>query len=99
MWYELAIVSSIFAVGNILFGHFEEKTPKWRRLGKFLIFTVVALTISYYGGRKWFYIFLAVMTLFALVIHLWWLPKKGINPWTAEPKDKYYQLRGWKKSE
>lgn len=24
------------------------------------------------------------------------LPKKGINGWTAEPREKYYALRGWK---
>jgi len=32
-----------------------------------------------------------------LVIHLWWLPKHGINGWTGEPREKYYALRGWKK--
>jgi hypothetical protein len=30
------------------------------------------------------------------VIHMWWLPKHGINGWTGEPRAKYYQLRGWK---
>jgi hypothetical protein len=24
-----------------------------------------------------------------------WLPKQGVNGWTGEPKEKYYQLRGW----
>jgi hypothetical protein len=39
------------------------------------------------------------MLLFPLIIHVWWLPKKGINGWTGEPKEKYYELRGWKKKE
>ena len=26
-WFEVALVATIFAVGNILFGHFEERTP------------------------------------------------------------------------
>jgi hypothetical protein len=30
------------------------------------------------------------------VIHGWWLPKQGIHPLTAEPKERYYKLRGWK---
>jgi len=30
MWMAVAITAIIFAIGNILFGHFEEKTPKWR---------------------------------------------------------------------
>jgi hypothetical protein len=34
-----------------------------------------------------------------MYIHAVWLPSKGINGWTAEPRDKYYQLRGWKKKD
>jgi len=30
-------------------------------------------------------------------VHAIWLPSKGINGWTGEPKDKYYELRGWPK--
>ena len=97
MWYEIAIVSIIFAVGNIFFCHFEEMTPKWRRLLKMILFIGIFCAISYYAGRKWFYISLALAALFPLIIHLWWLPKKGINGWTGEPKEKYYILRGWKK--
>jgi len=32
MWFEMAVVSTVFPVGNILFGNFEEGTPRWRRL-------------------------------------------------------------------
>ena len=31
IWIDVAVMASMFAVGNILFGHFEERTPKWRR--------------------------------------------------------------------
>jgi hypothetical protein len=34
MWMPVAITAMIFAVGNILFGHFEERTPKWKRVAK-----------------------------------------------------------------
>jgi len=31
-----------------------------------------------------------------VVFHLWWLPHHyGINGLTAEPKEKYYEFRGW----
>ena len=101
MWYEIAIISMIFAVGNILFGPFEEQTPRWRRLLKFLLFLVIFLSVSYYAGRNWFHIALGISIIFPLVIHGWWLrlPKNGINGWTGEPKDKYYELRGWKKKD
>ncbi len=95
MWYEVAIIALLFAVGNIFFGHFEEKTPRWRKLLKLILFIGISLLISYYAGRIWFHIFLGVMSIPVLIIHAWWLPKKGINGWTGEPKEKYYELRGW----
>lgn len=97
MWYEVAIISLIFAIGNIFFGHFEELTPKWKKLLKLFLFIGVSLLISFFFGRAWFHIFLGIMLLWPIIIHFWWLPRKGINGWTGEPKDKYYELRGWKK--
>jgi len=97
MWQELAIISTMVAIGSIFFGHFEEKTPKWRRLLKFISYTTALCLISHFFGIKWFYVTLGVMILFVFIVHAWWLPKKGINGLTGEPRDKYYELRGWKK--
>ncbi|MEM1158849.1 MAG: hypothetical protein AAGH72_11410 [Verrucomicrobiota bacterium] len=97
MWFEVALVASIFALGNIYFGHFEEGTPKWRRVAKFFICITLSVLISAVAGRLWFFVFLGMMLTSVLVIHLWWLPKHGINGWTAEPKDRYYRMRGWKR--
>jgi len=96
MWFEVAMVMTIFALGNIFFGHFEERTPKWRRALKVPVFVGLILAISASLGRTWAmgFLFVAAVIPF-VVIHLWWLPKHGINGWTAEPKEKYYQLRGW----
>ena len=96
MWFEVAVVSTLFAIGNILFGHFEEGTPKWRRLLKLALVTALGVTISARLGRVWFWAFLAAMALPAILIHAWWLPRRGINGWTGEPREKYYELRGWK---
>ncbi len=95
MWFEIAIVSSIFAVGNIFFGHFEKGTPKGKRLAKFFIFLGLAVFVSGTFGKFCFFVFLGTILLFPLIIHVWWLPKHGINGWTGEPKEKYYELRGW----
>ena len=38
---------------------------------------------------------LALMLVVAAVVHLWWLPRHGINGFTGEPRAKYYELRGW----
>ena len=95
-WFELAVVFGIFAAGNIFFGHFEERTPKWRRVLKLGLAGAIAVAISATVGRPWFFGLLGVMGLLVVIVHGWWLPRQGINGWTAEPKERYYALRGWK---
>lgn len=56
---------------------------------------VAAVVISATLGRVWFLSLLGLLSLVVLYIHAVWLPMKGINGWTGEPKEKYYQLRGW----
>jgi hypothetical protein len=97
-WFEVAVVSSIFAIGNMVFGHFEERTPKWRRVGKFVLTLLIIIAISFYSGRTAAMTVLALFLIPVLYIHLFYLPKKkGINGLTGEPKSKYYEFRGWDK--
>jgi hypothetical protein len=95
-WFELAVVFGITAIGGIFFGHFEEHTPKWRRVLKVLLIGVVAVIVSATAGRIWFFVMIGVMSLAVIVIHVWWLPKNGVNGWTGEPRERYFALRGWK---
>ena len=96
VWIDVAVMASLFAVGNILFGHFEERTPKWRRVLKFFLFTTTIALISSTAGRGWSIGLVGALLTVVLVIHGWWLPEQGINGFTGEPKEKYYALRGWK---
>jgi hypothetical protein len=98
-WFELAVVYGISAVGGIFFGHFEDRTPRWRRVLKLLVLGVVAVTVSATLGRAWFFGLLGLMAVFVVLIHGWWLPRHGINGWTAKPRERYYALRGWKLGE
>jgi hypothetical protein len=99
LWFEVAIVSIIFAVGNMTFGHFEEQTPKVRRVGKYILITIIVCLVSVYLGRTVSMLILASFILPFLYIHAYYLPtKKGINGWTGEPKSKYYEFRGWDKN-
>lgn len=93
-WFDVAIVFGLFAVGSILFGHFEEHRPKWRRLLKVGVVLAIVIVLATTAGRAWAYGVLAVPILGAAWVHLWWLPKHGINGWTGEPKDAYYRLIG-----
>ncbi|HRG56461.1 MAG TPA: hypothetical protein PLG56_10505 [Lacunisphaera sp.] len=95
-WFEVAVIFGLTAVGTILMGHWEEGTPKWRRVLKPFVLAGLSVLISATAGRAWFFGFLGLLSVAVLVIHAWWLPRKGIHGWTAEPKEKYYALRGWK---
>ena len=91
-WLDLAVVMTLFAVGNILFGHFEEHKPKPLRLLKMVLVAALILTLSALGLRWAAYTVIGIFGLAAAYVHLRWLPRHGINGWTGEPKEKYYEL-------
>ncbi len=98
LWFEIAIVSILYAIGNMVMGQFEEQTPKIRRVGKYLLTLLIVCGISVSFGRAVSMIVPGIFFLPVLYIHIYYLPKKkGINGWTGEPKSKYYELRGWHK--
>jgi asparagine N-glycosylation enzyme membrane subunit Stt3 len=98
LWFEIAIVSIIYALGNMVMGHFEERTPKIRRVGKYLLTLLLICGISVFWGRTMAMILLASFSIPVLYVHAYYLPKKkGINGWTGEPKSKYYEFRKWDK--
>ena len=94
-WFEVAVMGVLTACGNILLGHFEQGKAKWKRVAKVFIGCGMAVLISATVGREWFFVMLAVLAAAVVLVHAWWLPRKGINGWTAEPREKYHALRGW----
>ena len=92
LWFDVAVVMSIFAVGSVLFGRFEEHKPRGRRLLKVAIVLTATLALSASVGRMWAYSVLAIPLIAAAYVHLVWLPQRGINGWTAEPREKYLEL-------
>jgi hypothetical protein len=98
LWFEIAVVSIIYALGNILMGQFEEQTPKIRRVAKYILTLILICGISVFAGRAFAMIFLALFIIPLIYVHGYVLPKKkGINGWTGEPKSKYYKFRKWNK--
>lgn len=91
-WFDVAVVMTIFAIGSVLFGRFEEHKPRVRRLAKVAIVVVVTLAVAELAGRLWAYGLLAVPLVGAGWVHLVWLPRHGVNGWTAEPRDRYLAL-------
>lgn len=99
LWFEIAIVSMIYAFGNILMGQFEERTPKIRRVGKYILTLLIICAISIFFGRTISMVLLTIFIIPLLYVHAYFLPrKKGINGWTGEPKSKYYDFRKWDKN-
>jgi len=98
LWFEIAIVSMIYALGNMIMGHFEERTPKIRRVGKYILTLLLICGISVLFGRTVSMIVLSSFIIPLLYVHAYYLPKKkGINGFTGEPKSKYYEFRKWSK--
>lgn len=91
-WLDAALVGTGFAVGNILFGRFEEHRPRWRRVLKFAVVMVVTLVLARTAGRVWAYAWMLLPAAVAAWVHLRWLPRHGVNGWTAEPRDRYLEL-------
>lgn len=96
LWFDVALILFVFAIGNIFFGHFEVHTPKRKRVAKVLLFSALAAWLSSAFGHMAVFALLVIGGVFAVVIHAWYLPKHGIDGLTGEPKEKYYALRGWK---
>jgi len=87
--------AAVVATGSTLFGHFEEGTPKVRRLSRWLGYLGVVALLSKTVGRPWTFAYIFGQPAAGAIFHVWWCRRHGINPLTAEPKDEYHRLRGW----
>ena len=91
-WFDVAVVTTILAFGTILFGRFEEHKSRGRRVLKLAIVLAIAAALRTTAGRFWLYVPIVFFGVLAAWVHIWWLPSKGINGWTGEPRDKYLAL-------
>lgn len=97
LWFEVAVVSVFFLLGHIFMGHFEERSPAWRKLLKYVVTLAIIITLSVLFGRTVAFLVLGLALIPVIYIHGVVLPKKGINGWTGEPRSRYYDFRGWSK--
>ena len=93
-WFDVAIATTVLMLGHLYLGRFEEHRPRWRRLVKSLLVVAIVVGTTIGAGRAWMFVLLGVMTVGVLIIHAWWLPRHGVNGWTAEPREAYYALLG-----
>ena len=95
MLLDVGVTAVLLVFGNVLFRHFEPRMPWWRRVVKVGVILALTAVISHYLGRTGVIIAFGMALLPAIYIHAIWLPRHGVNGWTAEPRAKYYALRGW----
>ncbi len=97
LWVEVAATSLFLLLGHIFFGHFEERSPKLRKLLKAISGIILMVLLSIYFGRSVAFAVMGLWLIPLIYVHGILLPKKGINGWTGEPKSRYYEFRGWSK--
>lgn len=91
-WFDVALATSLLMLGHLSFGRFVEYQPRWLRLLKSLVGVALVVGISASLGRAWTFGCIALIVVGVLLVHGWWLPKHGINGWTAEPRARYYEF-------
>ena len=92
---EWLVATALAAAGTTVFGRFEERSPAWRGVAKWVFYFGVTALLSRGPGRPWSFVWIFGLPGVGLAFHFWWCRKHGIDPLTAEPKEKYYELRGW----
>jgi hypothetical protein len=95
MFLDVAAMALVLVIGGVTFRHFEPRMPWGRRLLKTFVILALTAAISHYFGRTGVIIAFGIALLPVIYIHAIWLPRHGVNGWTAEPREKYYALRGW----
>jgi hypothetical protein len=90
---EWLICAVIIAVCSPAFGHFETVRPVWNRIVRWLVYLAISGVLGATAGHPWTFLWILGLPTVAAVFHVTWCLRHGINPLTAEPRDRYEQLR------
>ena len=82
-WFDVAVAMTVFMLGQLCFGRFVEYQSRGRRVLKAFLGVGLLVTASAWAGRGWMYFLLMLIVVGVGVVHAWWLPRKGVNGWTA----------------
>ncbi|GLL03770.1 hypothetical protein [Dactylosporangium matsuzakiense] len=90
---EWLLSAMVIAFASPAFGHFETVRPLWTRIARWLGYLAVTGLLGVTAGRPWTFVWVAGLPLAGAAVHVIWCRRNGINPLTAEPRDRYEQLR------
>jgi hypothetical protein len=92
---ELSVLLAFAILGPAVFSPFELETPVWRKILKWTL--MVALTLGLYRVvGHWALAVPVGMGIAGSTFHVIWCRRNGIDPLTAMPRRRYYELRGWR---
>ena len=83
----------IIAVASPASGHFETVRPLWTRVARWLVYLAVTAVIGATAGRPYTFLWILGLPAVGATFHLVWCLRHGINPLTAQPRERYEQLR------
>ena len=90
---EWLLSAVIIAIATPAFGHFETLRPTRTRIFRWLAYLAVTGVLGATVGRPWTLIWVLGLPTVGALFHLIWCLRHGINPLTAEPRDRYEELR------
>lgn len=97
MFFALFVASTLLALGCMVFGEFEARTPLGRRIGKLIVLLVSTALVAQFVGTGWALGWVGLLFGLGLGVHTWWTRRHGIDFLRPEPRAKYEMLRGWNK--
>lgn len=90
-----ASLLAFLIVATSVFDRFEAETPILKKIAKWSIVSIASLWLSTVVGY-WAAAAPIAAGLIGLSVHVGWCLMNRIHPLTAEPRRRYYELRGWR---
>ncbi len=91
-WFDVAAFTTLWVVLTVVFGHFAQHKPAWRRLSKWAVLLLLLLVLVETAGRLVAYGVLGGLLMAGASFHFLVLSRLGINGWTGEPRDRFEAL-------
>lgn len=91
---ELAVLFVVCAVSASFFDKFEVETAAWRKLVRWLFAAALTLGAAPFIGH-WALALLLGFAVLGATVHFAWCKRNRIDPFSATPRRRYYELRGW----
>ena len=89
------VAGVLYGLGFLSFGRFEVGVPPWRRVLRAALYLGMVLGLRRVAGPRWAHTWLLGLPTIGATFHVGWCLAHGIDPLNAEPRDRYYQARGW----